>query len=124
MAQSAARGTAYAVVAGIAGAAAIVVLGGVLAVSAGLLVIAGATGWAVAVGLRVGAGDRIAPSRRTSLAIGLALAAVAIGQAGLWLYARSEGGVLGPLDYLGEVYGPLVPLQLLLATIVAWVSAR
>ena len=43
---------------------------------------------------------------------------------GLWLYARTEGGVLGPLDYLGETFGLLVPLQVLAASIAAWISAR
>ena len=49
---------------------------------------------------------------------------VALGQAGLWQYARTEGGVLAPLDYLAEVYGPLVPLQLVAAAVAAWVGAR
>ena len=41
----------------------------------------------------------------------LALGAVALGQLGLWQYGRTEGGVLGPLDYLGQVYGPLVLVE-------------
>lgn len=100
------------------------VLGGVLAVSAGLLVVAGATGWAVAVGLRTGAGQRLTADRRVRLALALALLSVVLGQLGLWLYARTEGGVLGPLDYLAETFGLLVPLELLAAWIVAWATAR
>jgi hypothetical protein len=121
---SAARGAMLAVGAAIAGAVAITILGGMLAVSAGLLVVAGATGWAVALGLRVGGGASLPASRRARLALALALLAVVLGQVGLWLYARTEGGVLGPLDYLGETFGPLVPLELAAAGLASWVAAR
>lgn len=121
---SATRGMAYAVVAGVLGAVATIVLGGVLAVSAGLLVVALATGWAVAVGLRTGGGPHLVPARRIRLAFVLGTAAVSLGQIGLWLYARSEGGVLGPIDYLAETFGLLVPLQLVIAWIAGWASAR
>lgn len=111
-------------VAATVGAVLVTVLGGVLAISSGLLVVAGATGWAVAAGLRAGAGRQIAADRRVRLALGLVLLSFALGQLGLWLFARTEGGVLGPLDYLAEVFGPLVPFELLVAWIVAWVTAR
>lgn len=113
-----------AVGAAIAGAVAITILGGMLAVSAGLLVVAGATGWAVAVGLRVGAGAFLPTGRRVRLALFLALLAVVVGQLGLWLYARTEGGVLGPLDYLGETFGLLVPIELAAAGLASWLAAR
>ncbi len=118
------RGVAVATVVGIVGAVVIVVLGGVLAVSAGLVVVAAAIGWAVAMALRVGARERLTRSGRVRLAVGLALAAIALGQLGLWLYARTLGGVLPPLDYLGQVFGFLVPAEFTAAAIVAWVSAR
>lgn len=118
------RGLAFAIVTAVAGAAAIVALGGVLAITSGLLVVAGAAGWGVAVGLRTGAGPQLAADRRWRLALALALLSVALGQLGLWLYGRSEGGVLGPLDYLAETFGPLVPLEFLAASIVAWATAR
>lgn len=123
-AASRARGVAFAVVAGLAGAAVITFLGGVLAVSAGLLVVAATTGWAVAIGLRLGTGAQIARGRRNRLAPALALAAIALGQAGLWVFARSEGGVLGPLDYLWEVFGAIVPLEFVAASLIAWITAR
>lgn len=118
------RGVAFAAVAGLAGAAAITILGGFLAVSAGLLVVAAATGWAVAIGLRVGAGGQLTPGKRVRLALALTLAAISLGQSGLWVYARSEGGVLAPLDYLWEVFGALVPLEFVAAAVVAWITAR
>jgi hypothetical protein len=54
----------------------------------------------------------------------LALTGVALGQLGLWLLARQEGGVLSPLDYLAEVFGILVPLELAIAGLVAWWRSR
>ena len=123
-AASRARGVAFALIASLAGAAAITILGGVLGVSAGLLVVAAATGWAVATGLRVGAGGQYSRSDHLRLALTLTLGAVALGQAGLWVYARSEGGVLAPLDYLWEVFGVLVPLELMAAALVAWITVR
>jgi len=109
-----ARGLGLGAVAGLVGAAAITILGGVLTVTAGLIVVAAATGWAVGAVL----------PRRTRAALILALAAVALGQLGLWAYARSEGGVLGPFELLWQVYGGLVPLELLAAAILAWIGAR
>ena len=118
------RGVGYGLAAAIGGALAIVLLGGVLAVSAGLLIIAGATGWAVGAGMRTGGGATFSATRRWQLAVIVALASVMLGQLGLWLYAQSEGGVLGLPDYLGETFGLLVPLQLLVAGVVARVGAR
>jgi hypothetical protein len=121
---SAARGIAYALVVAAVGSASMMLLGGVLAVSAGLLVVAGVTGWAVAAALRAGAGSGLDRIRLGRSALGLATLSVAGGQLGLWLYARSEGGVLGPLDYLAETFGFLVPLEFLVAWVVAWATAR
>ncbi|MEA2608989.1 MAG: hypothetical protein QOJ75_1232 [Chloroflexota bacterium] len=118
------RAVGFASAAGLLGSAVITVLGGVFAISAGLVVVAVATGWAVAVGLRAGAGGQLGETRRVRLALALALAAVALGQAGLWIYGRSEGGVLAPLEYLWEVFGLLVPLQLVAGGVAAWLAAR
>ena len=118
------RGIFLGALAGLAGAAAITILGGALAVTAGLLVIGAATGWAVAISLRVGSGGHLMRGSRVRIALALTLGAIALGQVGLWAFARSEGGVLGPLDYLWEVFGALVPLQILAAAVVAWITAR
>jgi hypothetical protein len=116
------RGLVAAVLAGIAGAVAIAVGGGLLTITAGLLVVAAVVGWAVAVAPTLGTGvgggaDRV--SRRWTAAL-IALGAVSIGQVGLWLIARGEGGTLGLVDYLAEVFGVLVPAELLIAAAVAW----
>jgi hypothetical protein len=123
-AASVARGVAVAAVIAIVGAVAIVILGGVLTITEGLLVVAGFTGGGVGIALRWGAGDQLPRRRRLVIALVLALAAVALGQLGLWQYARTEGGVLPLVDYLGEVYGPLVPLELATAAMVGWLAAR
>ncbi len=121
---SPARGIAFAVVVSIVLGILITTLGGVLLISAGLIVLAAAGGWAIAIALRVGAGATIPRGTRRRLAIGLALAAVVIGQVGLWLFARTEGGVLPLLDYLAQTFGVLVPVQVVVAAIVAGWTAR
>lgn len=108
------RGPALGVIAALAGAAGITVLGGLATVTAGLVVVAAATGWTV---------GNVLPGR-SATAVTLALASVALGQAGLWGYALAQGGVLGPLDLLWQVYGGLLPLEFAAAAIFAWMAAR
>ena len=119
-----ARGVAWAALVAVAGAAAIVVLGGPLAISPGLLVVAFLMGRFVALALRAGAGSTINPGARAATAAGLAFIGILIGQLGIWLYARSEGGVLGLVDYLGQAFGWIIPAQLVVAAVVAWWTAR
>ena len=119
-----ARGVSFAIIAGIAGAAIIVALGGPLAVSAGLLVVAAVLGRAVALALTVGAAGAIQAPSRPRIAVLVAVAGVLLGQLGLWLFGRTEGGVLGLSDYLGQTFGLLVPLRVGIAAVVAWWSAR
>ena len=121
---SIARGLVLAIVAAILGAVALVLLGGIAAISAGLVIVAGAIGWMVGAALRFGAGDRIESRRRVVAAVLIALASVVIAQVGLWQYALTEGGVLPLADYLGEVFGPLVPLEAVAAATLAWLAAR
>ena len=118
------RAVTFGALTGLALAAAITVLGGILLITAGLIAVAGLGGWAIAVAVRTGGLDAVAPSRRRALAVGFAAAAVLAGQLGLWLFARYEGGVLGPVDYLAETFELLVPLQFLFATAAAWLAAR
>jgi uncharacterized membrane protein YidH (DUF202 family) len=118
-----ARGVAWAVLVGIAGAALIVAFGGVLGVSLGLVVLAVVIGRFVTLALLAGSGTTIPPGARTRVAVAIAVLAILLGQLGIWLYARSEGGVLGLLDYLVQAFGWLVPAQLAVAALVAgWTS--
>jgi hypothetical protein len=117
-------------VAAVIGAAALVVVGAVLASTAGLLFVSGVIG--AAVGLIL-ARARVSDDARTAalssrtvtwLAIGLTVAAILVADAGTWLIARGEGGVLGPLDYLLETFGPFVPGELVVGGIgAAWGAA-
>lgn len=109
-ARRAARGAAV----GLVGSLAIVFLGGPLSVTAGLVAVAAVIGWVV--------GSVVRPA--VGLAVALAVASVALGLVGVWVFARMEGGVLGLTDYLGEVQGVLVPIQLLLAGGVAAATIR
>ena len=118
------RGLAFGTLVGVVGVAIIVALGGALAISAGLLVVAVVIGYAVALATKAGAGATLPRSRRVWVVVTLAVGAVALGQVGLWLYARGEGGVLGLPDYLSTVYGVLVPLQLVAAALAGWWTAR
>jgi hypothetical protein len=107
----AAAGPAAAVVA--LGAVAFVVFGGVLTVTAGLVVVAALIGWII--GLLVG------PPLRAAL---VAVVAVVVGLLGIWLFGRWEGGVLDPLQYFAEVQGILVPIELLVAAGLAAAASR
>jgi hypothetical protein len=118
------RGLAFGAVTAVVGGLVVTVAGGVVAITAGLLVIAAVIGWATAVAVVVGAGGSGRRSTRARSAAVLAVVGVALGQVGLWLLGREEGGVLPLLDYLGEVFGYLVPLELGIAGVVAWWRAR
>jgi hypothetical protein len=106
------------------GVVATVLLGGVLALSAGLLVVWAAAGNLTGTAVRVMGGTALQPPRRPALAAALALAGVALGAVGLWWYAGTEGGVLPLVDYLAETFGPIVPLQAVVAVAFAWWAAR
>jgi hypothetical protein len=116
--QSVAVGGLFAVI----GALAITFGGGLLAITAGLVVIAVAIGWGVGTVLALGPGGRSA--RITLMAMAVAAGGVTLGQVGLWLLARQEGGVLSLVDYLAETFGFLVPLQFLAAAGAAWWRSR
>jgi hypothetical protein len=108
----------------LAGAALTVLLGGVLALSAGLLVLWLSLGSVLGQLVRSTAGSVVTPAVRVTLAVGSALLGVVLGQVGLWLYAGVEGGALPLIDYLAQTYGVLVPLQAVLAAVAAWWKAR
>jgi hypothetical protein len=123
-ATSAGRGMAFGALAGLVGATVLVVLGGIAAVTAGLVVVAAAVGYAVGVAVRTGSGASVARATRSWLAAAIAGLSILLAQVGLWLYAQAEGGVLSLPDLLAAVYGVLVPIELLVAVAVAWLAAR
>lgn len=121
---SLARDVAVAAVLSLIGAGAIVLLGGVLSQTTGLLAVAGIGGIAVGRAVRGEATDDPGRSMRTAVALILALDMVALGNLGTWAFALSEGGVLGPIEYLLETFGPLVPAEIAVGSIAAWLASR
>jgi hypothetical protein len=121
---STARGVLAATGVAIVGAIVTVVLGGVLAMSAGLLVVWAAVGYLTGIALKTVAGRTLPPPGRPILAAVLALVGIALGAVGLWVYAGTEGGVLPLLDYLAQAFGAVIPLAAVIAAGSAWWGGR
>jgi len=112
----------------VAGAVLLTLVGAVLASTAGLLFAAGVAGAGIGLVLSraaVPSGDAapIPRGRVARIAVGLSLAAVVAAALATWVIARGEGGVLGPIDYLLETFGPFVPAEALIAAVTAWWGA-
>jgi len=129
----AAGGLRIAIGIAILGALAIAVLNAVLAVTTGLVAVAGVTAYLVGLALRPGAETDTAGGRtpgvstgagRVSLAIVLALLAIGAGAVGAWLVAIPQGNLLGPVDYLGQTLGIVLPVQAVVAMVGAWLGSR
>jgi len=86
-----------------------------------LLVVAVAVGILVGLAVALGAGRSLRPAARRWLAVALALAALAVAVGVNWALS---GMFLGPLDYVAQVYGLLVPLQAVLAAFGAAAGSR
>jgi hypothetical protein len=117
-----------AAVVAVLGAFALIGVGGVLAYPFGLPFVAGIMGAFVgllAARAAVPGDGATAVPRGTVIraAVALALGGVVLGDLALWLFAQSEGGVLGPVDYLWETFGLFVPGVALLAAVTAWWGA-
>lgn len=113
----------WALVVAALGIAGIVVLGGVLASTIGLAFVAGVAGGTIGLVLARAAvpddGGPPALSRTEVAGIGVlvAIGAVVAADALLWLLARERGGVLGPLPYLLDTFGLLVPIMPVMAAL-------
>jgi hypothetical protein len=122
------RSLAYGAGAAAIGAAVLFGIAGPLSVDTGLLVVGVAVGWVVGVAVRTGAARARVPAggsgTRVATAVALALAACAVAWAGTWAWSHVQGGVLGPAEFLIQVYGLLVPAQLLFATAAAASGSR
>ena len=126
MASALPRPLVRATLAALLGAAALVVVGAVLASTFGLLFVGGAMGATIglvlaraAVPREGGAGRPVARGTVIRLAVALALGAVIAADVGTWLVAVREGGTLGVLDYLWTTFGPFVPGVALIAVVTA-----
>ena len=110
------------------GALLLTVVGAILASTEGLLFVAGVTGAAIGLVLSRAAApgpdvDPVPRSRVARIAVGLSVAAVALAAGATWVYARGEGGTLGPIDYLLTTFGPFVPAEAVIAAATAWWGA-
>lgn len=122
------RSLAYGASAAAIGAAVLFAIAGPLSVDTGLLVAGVAVGWVVGVAVRTGAARARVPAgasgTRVATAIALGFAACAVAWAGTWAWSHVQGGVLGPAEFLIQVYGLLIPAQLLFATAAAAIGSR
>jgi hypothetical protein len=92
-----------------------------LLATGGLLVVAATLGFVVGAFVRYGAGSRARAGARRGLGVALAVAAVAVALAVNW---GLSGAYLDPFDFLDQVYGLLVPLQIAAAAAGALAGTR
>jgi len=100
----------------IIGAALLVVLGGVIGLTTGLLFVAGVTG--AGIGLLLAGSSRSRAWVRNA-AVATAAVVVLLGAVGSWLIGLAEGGSIGLLDFVWATTGLLVPVELLVAAAAA-----
>jgi hypothetical protein len=96
-----------------------------LGIAAGLLVVAAFSGWLTALAL-IWSGRGAVPSSRTRVGLAAFLGgqSMVLGLLIDWLYSLVQGGAMGPLAYVGELYGIVAILAMLLGAGVAAVRAR
>jgi hypothetical protein len=105
----------------IVGAVLLILVGGVLALTTGLLFVTGVT--SALIGLLAAGSSRPKPRVR-QFAVGLAIIVVLVAALGTWAVSRAEGGSLGLLDFLWATDGILVPVELAIAIVAASWGAR
>ncbi len=118
------RAALFAIPAAVIALAVYVGLAGPLSFTAGLVVVAIFAGRMIGLSAKAGGGTAVTSDRAVVIALVITLAWFAGAQVSTWLFAQSEGGVLPPLDYLGQVFGPIVPLVAVSSVLAAWWSAR
>jgi len=115
------RAVAYGSAAAAAGAAVHVLAATLLLWTAALLVVAATIGIVVGLAVAVGGGRGLRARDRRLLGPALAVAAVVVAIGVNWALS---GMYLGPLEYVAQVYGLLVPLQLAFAAAGALAGTR
>ena len=115
------RAVAYGAAAAAAGALVHLAAATLLLWTGGLLVVAATMGIVVGLAVAFGAGRSMRPWPRRTLALGLALGSLLLAVGLSW---AQSGMYLGPLDYVDQLYGVLVPLQLVLAAAGAVAGSR
>ncbi len=109
------RAVAASLVVGALGAVGFALIGSI-DLGLGLIAVAAFIGWAVALAIVWGAGGAWrGGGSRAAVAAAIAGGSILAGLALLWAWSRSEGGVLGPLDYLDQRFGLLAAVDVLVA---------
>jgi len=106
------------------GGAVVYALLGQVDLGLGLLAVAAFVGWVVAIAIVWGAGAVRPIPRQPLVAVLLGAGAIVAGLLLAWAWSRVEGGVLGPLEYTDQRYGPVAYLEILVAGAVAGLRAR
>jgi hypothetical protein len=115
------RALALGAAAAAGGAALHLVAATLLLWTSGLLVVAVTLGIVVGLAVAVGAGGAVPAGTRRVIAVGLALGGLAGALAVDW---GLSGMYLGPVDYLAQVYGAVVPVETALAVAGALAGSR
>jgi hypothetical protein len=118
---SPARAILYGGAAAIAGTLVHLAAATLLLWTGGLLIVAVTIGIVIGLSVAFGSGRSLRPWPRRALALALALGSVALAVGLSWV---QSGMYLGPLDFVDQVYGLLVPLQLVLAAVGAVAGSR
>jgi hypothetical protein len=121
---SLARGIALSLAAAALGLIVFEALAVPLAFDTGLIVVAIFAGRVIGLGVRSGARASLARSRRVGLALLIAALWLVAAEVVNWLFAQAQGGVLPLGEYLIQVYGFQVVVQVVAALAVAGISAR
>ena len=121
---SIARSVGFAVGAGLSALIVYALLAGPFAFTAGLVVAGIFAGRVIGLSARAGGGTATTSDQAVLIAILVTLGWFVLAQVAAWTFARSEGGVLPIVEYLLDVFGPIVPLVAISSVLAAWWSAR
>ncbi len=122
---SPARAVQMGILGAVVGIAVFLILAIGFSFSAGLLIVAIFTGRFIGLFVRAGAAGTLTSPARALVSVVIFLVALGAAVVVTWLWSHVEGGDLGLADYLDQVYGiPLVALEFMLGTLMAWWSAR
>lgn len=120
------RALGLAILAALVGGAVVFAIGN-LDLGSGLVALSAAVGWTTGLALTEGGGRGGSWPKspiRPILGGGLAAAGVTGAMLALGLYAQVEGGVLPPVDYLAQRFGPLPLIDIVAAGLAGAVRAR
>lgn len=119
------RAIGFGLIGAVVGLLVFLVLAAAFSFTAGLVVVAIFMARLIGLFVRAGAAGTLSSPARVVVAVVLFLVGMTAANVVTWLWALAEGGDLGLIDYLSQVYGtPLVALEFMIGTLTAWWSAR